>query len=267
MLTQATVFRPKPMQARGTSALSVVLANQGTTHAIAELTNAGNLFCDQGNPQEALNCFLKVIEIMSKSKAAGGKRVAICHYNTARAYAMLDMNDDALEHYGKAIEAAPRLVQAHNNMGMLLNQLGRFDEAIEHFTKAIKADGLFSSAYYGLGVALQSTGDNVNAAFAYQKALTFNPELYPAWINLGLICHLIQNYEVAINCYKEAIAISAHDAEAFYNLGLAHMATGDLKETAAAFSHALKLRPDYEAAQDAIRETMYFLLEKEGAAK
>src|SRR5665647_1303049 len=107
-------------------------------------------------------------------------------------------------------------------------------------------------------------GDNVNAAFAYQKALTFNPESYPAWINLGLVCYSIENYEVAINCYREAIAISNHDAEAFYNLGLAYMATSDLKEAAAAFSHALKLNPDYEAAQDAVRETMYFLLEKQG---
>ena len=263
MLAQAIAPSFRFPQTQNHSAHSVALASQGARYVVAELTSAGNLLCDQGNPREALNCFLKAMKILNNCKTLGDKRVAICHYNTARAYAMLDMNDEALEHYSKALQAAPRLVQAHNNIGMLLNQSGRFDEASEHFKKAIKLDGLFAPAYYGLGVALQSMGDNVNAAFAYQKALTFNPESYPAWINLGLVCHSIESYEVAINCYKEAIALSDHDAEAFYNLGLAYMGAGDLKQAAAAFSDALKLNPDYEAAQDAVRETMYFLLEKQ----
>lgn len=202
---------------------------QGARYVVAELTSAGNLLCDQGNPREALNCFLEAMKILNNCKTLGDKRVAICHYNMARAYAMPAMND----------------------------------EAGEHFKKAIKLDGLFAPAYYGLGVALHSMGDNVNATFAYQKALTFNPESYPAWINLGLVCHSIESYEVAINCYKEAIVLSDHDAEAFYNLGLAYMGAGDLKQAAAAFSDALKLNPDHEAAQDAVRETMYFLLEKQ----
>ncbi len=263
MLAQAIAPRFKRPQTQNNSAQSVALASQGARHVIAELTSAGNLLCDQGNPREALNCFLKAMELLNNCRTVGDKRVAICHYNTARTYAMLDKNDEALEHYRKALQTAPRLVQAHNNIGMLLNQSGRFDEASEHFKKAIKLDGLFAPAYYGLGVALHSMGDNVNAAFAYQKALTFNPESYPAWINLGLVCHSIESYEVAINCYKEAIALSGHDAEAFHNLGLAYMGAGDLKQAAAAFSDALKLNPDHEAAQDAVRETMYFLLEKQ----
>ena len=263
MLVQA--IAPKlnfpPSQSR--SARSVTVSSQNTRQIISELTSAGNLLCDQGSPDEALECFLKAMSFLNSCRTVGDKRVAICHYNTARAYAMLDKNEEALEHYRKALDESPRLVQAHNNIGMLLNQSGRFDEAGEHFKKAIKIDGLFAPAYYGLGVALQSMGDNVNAAFAYQKALTFNPESYPAWINLGLVCHSIENYEVAINCYKEAIGISDTDAEAFYNLGLAYMGAGDLKQAASAFSDALKIRPDHESAQDAVRETMYFLLEKQ----
>ena len=253
-------FRPS----QNRNARSVTLVNRSTKQIIAELTNTGNLLCDQGNPDGALECFLKAMSLLNTCRTVGDKRIAICHYNTARAYAILDKNEDALEHYRHALDASPRLVQAHNNIGMLLNQSGHFEEAEEHFKKAIKIDGLFAPAYYGLGVALQSMGDHVNAAFAYQKALTFNPESYPAWINLGLVCHSIENYEVAINCYKEAIGISNIDAEAFYNLGLAHMGAGDLKQAATAFSDALKIKPDHESAQDAVRETMYFLLERQG---
>ena len=263
MLTQAAASRSKPMSTQSHSAQSFALASQAARYMIAELTSEGNLLCDQGSPREALNCFLEAMEILNNSKSAEDGEVAICHYNTARAYAMLDMNDEALEYYSKALHAAPQLVQAHNNIGMLLNQIGRFAEASKHFKKAIKLDGLFAPAYYGLGVALQSMGDNVNATFAYQKALTFNPELYPAWLNLGLVCYSIESYEVAINCYQEAIAISSHDAEAFYKLGLAYMAMSDHKKAAAAFGHALKLNPDYEAAQDAIQYSMYFLQEKQ----
>lgn len=263
MLAHATTPRSKHMPTQSNGVESVTLASQGAKYVIAELTNAGNLYCDQGSPQKALDCFLKAMKMLNNSTTIGDKRVAICHYNTARTYAMLDMNDEALEHYRKALQTAPRLVQAHNNIGMLLNQIGHFNEASEHFKKAIKLDGLFAPAYYGLGVALQSMGDNVNAAFSYQKALTFNPESFPAWLNLGLVCFSIESYEVAINCYNQAIAISNQDAEAFYKLGLAYMATSNLKEAAAAFSHALKLNPDHESAQDAVRETMYFLLEKQ----
>lgn len=255
------------MKTKNHSAQSVLLASKAAEHALAELTDAGNRLCDEGKIREALDCFLKALEIVGHSKAAGGKRLAICHYNAARAYAGLDMNGQALEHYEKALQAMPRLVQAHNNIGMVLNQLARFDEAIEHFKKAIQHDPLFAPAYYGLGVALQSTGDDFNAAFAYQKALTFNPDSYPSWVNLGLICYTIKNYEVAVNCYTEAIAISAHDPEVFYDLGLAHLAQGQLKEASAAFGHALELKPDHEAAQDALRETMYFTLEKPEALK
>ena len=254
MLTHTT-----PRSGQSNSAQSFALASQGARYMIAELTSEGNLLCDQENPQEALNCFLEAMEMLNNSQSVEDNEIAICHYNTARAYAMLNMSDEALEHYSNALQANPKLLQAHNNIGMLLNQNGYFDEASEHFKQAIELDGSFAPAYYGLGVALQSTGDNLNAGIAYKKALTLNPESYAAWLNLGLVCYAIESYEIAINCYQEAITLSNQDAEAFYKLGLAYMATSNLKQAVIALNRALELSPDYEAAQDAYQYAVYFL--------
>ena len=102
-------------QARSTTnhnAQSFAFAGQSARYMTAELIDAGNLFYSQGNPQEAINCFLKAMELMSSSSVENDE-VAICHYKTACAYTMLNMNNHALEHYRQARRISRRAASAN----------------------------------------------------------------------------------------------------------------------------------------------------------
>lgn len=247
-----------PVKNKSNSAQALTAANQRDAQAIAVLTDQGNALYQQGQIADALERFRAVLALLDGKKAERGKRVAIAHYNAARALAALGETEPALDHYRSAILDFPRFPQAHNNLGMLLNELGRYEEAGRHFHKAIAADPLFASAYYGLGVSLQSLGDDFDATFAYQKALNLNPDFYAAWVNLGLICYRIGSLDVAVNCYTEAIALEPQNAELYHSIGIAYMAAGQLQEAVRSLGRALELQPDFEAARDALQEAMLF---------
>lgn len=67
--------------------------------------------------------------------------------------------EHALTALHRVLELAPRMPEAHVNMGFALVGLGRYDAARDFFTSAIELRPGQANAYYGLGVALEALGD------------------------------------------------------------------------------------------------------------
>jgi len=57
---------------------------------------------------------------------------------------------DALQHYSRAAQLQPNMVDAQVGMGKVLTQLGQPDEAIKHLQEAVRLDPDDASAHYRL---------------------------------------------------------------------------------------------------------------------
>jgi len=131
------------------------------------LTNKGESFYFNGNHQEALKCFQKVIEMDQNNLTAWKYRGMI-----------LEREDD---HLG-AIESFIRALKIHKDDEETLYYLavsyynnGCLRECKDTSEKVIKRRKDWDDAWCILAMSLQALGDEEGAVKAYQKALSINP--------------------------------------------------------------------------------------------
>lgn len=67
--------------------------------------------------------------------------------------------DHALTAFHRVLELAPKLPEAHANMGYTLLGLERYQAAHDFFLSAIEIKSSQANAYYGLALALEALGD------------------------------------------------------------------------------------------------------------
>lgn len=75
----------------------------------------------------------------------------------------------------RVLELAPRMPEAHANMGFALLGLGRPAAARDFFASAIDLRAGQANAYYGLGVALEALGDLPGATGAMRSYVHLAP--------------------------------------------------------------------------------------------
>lgn len=95
--------------------------------------------------------------------------------------------NDAIQHYGKAIDVNGKSAQAQYNLGNALYKNKQFDEAASAFEKASvnSSDAaLKSRAYYNNGVALTRQQKLEESIEMYKQALRINPQDEQARENL-----------------------------------------------------------------------------------
>jgi tetratricopeptide (TPR) repeat protein len=164
--------------------------------------------------------------------------------------------DEAAEHFASALEINPRFAHAWHNMGMILVQRGKLDEAIEEFSKAVEIDPRFADAYNKLGAALASKGRLDEAAANFAKAIEIDPAYASAHANLGSLYEQQGKIDDAVASYSTALrfmADSTMSAQTHFRLGKLLASTGYRREAIEHYREALKLKPDYAPAQQALR--------------
>jgi tetratricopeptide (TPR) repeat protein len=97
--------------------------------ATADWLGEGQKFLDTNAPQQALECFDRLLATQPNRADAIVKRSA--------ALEKLGRDDEALAGYNRAIEADSTLTVAHLHKGGLLNRLRRYDEALNCYEQAL----------------------------------------------------------------------------------------------------------------------------------
>ncbi len=168
----------------------------------------------------------------------------LCH-----ALFMSGRRDAAATTVRRAVRALPRLADLHILLGNLYAQAGDFDSAVACFRERLALDPRHAHALYFLAEALQNSGDVAGAAACYRQVVAIQPDFAEAYNNLGGICF---NHEgdpqQAIACYRKALAARPDIPEIHNNLGLVYKACGQFDQAAAAYRQALALRPEYAEA-------------------
>lgn len=93
------------------------------------------------------------------------------HYKMGNLYLELNMNEEAIEEYRKAVKLHPRLADVHTKLGIALRNTGRTEDAIVHFVKAKVINPGYGAAWVQLGLSYYMSGLTGLAFEEWTKAL------------------------------------------------------------------------------------------------
>ncbi len=133
-----------------------------------------------------------------------GSRLAHQHLVNARELGDKKQFAEAIEENLKALQADPRLLQAHANLIMLYGTVGEVTKAADHYRDAVKVNRNYADAHYNYGVLLLNNEQYLEAKDAFSEAIQINPYHSQAHNNLGKILELEGSLEEALKHYEAA---------------------------------------------------------------
>ena len=165
----------------------------------------GDLLAQQGNPEEAADCYRRALALEPGMAAA--------HHNLAAALMVQSRLDEALGHLRQALALDPNLVQAHLNIGNVLLAQSRYADAAAQYRRglAIRAD--FPKAQHGLGLALAMQGHLVEAVARFEQAIALKADYCDAYNDLARTLWKLDRPDEALRILAKAIAGGAATAE------------------------------------------------------
>ena len=174
----------------------------------------------------------------------------MAHNNLGMLLSNQGRNDEAMDHYHKAIQICPNYWEALNNLGNALAAQGQFDEAIENYYKVIQINPDYVAVLDNLGAALAARGRFDEAIENYHKTIQINPNDAKALNNLGIALAAQGRFDEAIENYRQAIKINPISSEVLNNLGVALAARRQFDEAIENYRRAIKINPNYCEALD-----------------
>lgn len=140
------------------------------------------------------------------------------HANLGDILASLNKNDEAVDHYQRALVIMPDYARSHFRLAQLLHSQGRAEEAIGHFRETIRWNPQHVKARIELGVALQSQSDLDQAVEQFRAVLDVQPNHIVALNRLGDILDVQTKYAEAVTHYRRALEVDENNIEALNNL-------------------------------------------------
>ena len=102
----------------------------------------------------------------------------------AETNAIMEKEEDAIQHYIVVLEEDPKLHNAHNNIAVAYKNIGFLDLAEEHLNTAIKLKPNFAEAYNNFGNLASDKADMPGAQKYFLKSIEIDPNKAKAYWNL-----------------------------------------------------------------------------------
>ena len=149
----------------------------------------------------------------------------------------------AIEHYSKAIELNPQMVESYNNRGIVYSENDEVERAIKDYNKAIELDPNGASAYNNRGLAYSKRGKVERAIKDYNKAIELDPEFARAYFGRGIVYNGQEEFELAIDALNKAIELNPKFAEAYLYRGIVYEKKKEVELALNDLSKAIELNP------------------------
>jgi tetratricopeptide (TPR) repeat protein len=157
----------------------------------------------------------------------------------------------ALALFRIAADNNPENYNAYMQLG-LLNMFRNKTLSEKYFLNVIRIDSNKYEGNYALAMLYQQYNEHQKAITMYKKMIVQSPtEIQPIY-NLGMIYYNTNNLEAAFTHFNLAIGVSPRSADAFYMRGLCWEKRNNKTQAIKDMEAALKLRPDFREALDAI---------------
>ncbi|MEP6946269.1 MAG: tetratricopeptide repeat protein [Acidobacteriota bacterium] len=210
------------------------------TKAIGGLSEAlavkGNdlLLGDQTNKAKAF--FLEAIKYNPKNAAA--------YFGLGEVYTDLDLRDDAIASYEKALEGDGKLTEIFLPLGILYFQKGEIAKADNLLSKASANSIETAETQVLLGVIRSSQNRTDEAMKAFDRAMTLDRDNPDAYYYKGDVLLRLGRQAEAVTEFQKAIALRANYFEAFRGMGQAYLELNKFPEAVLAFKTAVRLKND-----------------------
>jgi tetratricopeptide (TPR) repeat protein len=159
---------------------------------------------------------------------------------------------EATREFAAIVERDPRSSAAHTMLGLLFHAQRRVPEAITHYEKALEHDPTSASAANNLAWLLAENKEQLDRALQLAKGaqarLPQNAEIVDT---LGWVYLQREMLALAVTTLEEAVRLAPANPLYAYHLGVAYAKNGDDAKARKSLEGALKLRPDFERAEDA----------------
>ncbi|MCI0341852.1 MAG: tetratricopeptide repeat protein [Planctomycetales bacterium] len=143
----------------------------------------------------------------------------------------------------RALDLAPRLVEAWNNRAATRRELGDPAGALADLTRALEVDPRDGKSWSNRGNAKQALGDIAGAVADFDRAVEMSPRLAVAWSNRGNLKRGLGDLAGAVADLDRALELDPRYAGAWSNRGLAKLESGDAAGAAADLDRAIELDP------------------------
>jgi tetratricopeptide (TPR) repeat protein len=163
---------------------------------------------------------------------------------------------EAAEHLGRAVEAAPAQPAPRLALGRALRWLGRDDEALAHLRRAVDLDPERPAALSALGLALEARGELPAAIELFRRAVAAEPRSAPSRVDLAMALAAASEGAEAERQLREALELAPGDAAALYGLGRLAEARGDGAAATAHYREALDADPEHVNAAFALGQSL-----------
>jgi tetratricopeptide (TPR) repeat protein len=184
------------------------------------------------------------------------KKLAKKAITSAPATSLKPLTGRDVEHHKKKeeVEKKPEDANEYFLRGCAYHELNMFQEAIKFYQKAVKIKPDFVEAFINLGVAYYKLGQYTEAIDAYKQAIRIKPNSLLIYNKLGAAYIINGKYSMARETFKKATDIAPGNAIAHFNLGIAYFLAG---ETDAAFKEYKILKDLDKKRADILFELIY----------
>ncbi|HQK95719.1 MAG TPA: tetratricopeptide repeat protein [Armatimonadota bacterium] len=219
------------------------------------LTNLGRALAEMDDTAGAESVLRQAIGLGRDSMAS-----AYAYNNLGVAYLRAKRYEEALTAFERARRMLPRYAMAHANVArtyMLQDQFGRAADAAQRAVEFANDRWALSYAHRLLGDIALRQNDLVAAVGHYHEAVAVRPEYAMVYNNLGVALKRQGNIAGAEEAFSKAIALdNDHTAAAYAHTNRGNLCRdrGDRERAIAEYEAALRLKPDYAAASDALRK-------------
>ena len=175
----------------------------------------GYINSKKGEHQEAINNYLKCIEINDKDK--------IFYYNLGLSYLEINNLEQSLDYLNKSFELDNSFIPGLLKSGEVLLKLKRYDESILVFDKILNNEKENNNklALLRKGDALFMKQSFEEALKNYEKVLALDEENEEALIGAGICKRKLMEIDEAINYYDKALEMNYDNVNIIYNKAIA----------------------------------------------
>ncbi|PPS23142.1 tetratricopeptide repeat protein [Brachyspira murdochii] len=179
----------------------------------------------------------------------------------------LNMYDDAIEDYKKALKLNPNYIEAKKALeeadrklkeynlnksfdnyyieGVNYYNKKQFEDALKTLNKAIELDPNKAKAYLYRGVSQLVMGRNEEAIKDFDKAIELDPNYPKFYLYRGHSKNLLKKYEEAVKDFDKAIELDSNYAKAYMYRGVSKLGLNKYEEAIKDFDKTIELNPNY----------------------
>lgn len=194
----------------------------------------GLLAHQTGDNERAVELIRKAITIRPRAEF---------YVNLAQAYRALGQMREGHEACQRAVQMAPNIPEAWNNLGTSFKDQHRTAEAIEAFRKAIALRPTYAVAHSNLGNALAQLNQFAEAEQSLRRAIELDPRYAGAQTNLGHLLTQLGRLDEAVEWCRRAVATDPKLGPAYTNLGTALHRQGFMDEGDEVYRRAAAMDP------------------------